>query len=369
MKIKPEFNRKSRQAFAADFFIRLAEWYRSKARVLPWRTEIHPYRTWISEVMLQQTQVVTVLPYFQRWMSAFPSVEQLAQSEVRRVEQLWAGLGYYSRARNIHRSAQEIVKFGRWPQNVTEWRALPGIGPYTAGAIASIALNQPEPIVDGNVARVFSRISNIPQHQANQPETWNMAKSYVEQAYLEGIEPRIANQALMELGATVCMPKQALCQDCPVKDYCQGQNRWRELPEPKKRPETVSVEEARFVIQKENTVFLVQNGVQEWRAGLWDFPKAPDVEIALEEFKGYKPLIPPWIQKSVVTRHKISTHVLQIDLGEKKIPVKVGENQLTVFGTGYLGKFFTTTDLPAIASPTRKIITRIMNQEPSLLGI
>ena len=190
----------------------LSSWFKKNARVLPWRSNPIPYWVWLSEIMLQQTQVATVIPYFEKFIKKFPTVHDLAQASLDEVYSLWAGLGYYSRARNLHKGAVEMSRLiheGKgFPKSRTEWLEIPGVGEYTAGAICSIALNQAEPIVDGNVVRVLSRVDAIRKLDLKKTKIWDIATELVQQ---KRVEPRILNQALMELGATICKPKNPKC--------------------------------------------------------------------------------------------------------------------------------------------------------------
>ncbi|MEM1348559.1 MAG: A/G-specific adenine glycosylase [Myxococcota bacterium] len=200
----------------------LLTWYDHSRRDLPWRTADDPYATWVSEIMLQQTKVATVLDYYARWMRRFPDVGSLAAAELDEVLELWAGLGYYRRARFLHRGAQYVVEElgGEIPQTAKQLRALPGVGPYTAGAIASIAFGEVEALVDGNVERVLARIFAIPgdpKERANQKQFWALAEALVDEA-----RPGDFNQAMMELGATVCTPKTPRCLLCPVRVRCDA---------------------------------------------------------------------------------------------------------------------------------------------------
>ena len=205
---------------APDFIAPLLNWYAQQAADLPWRADTNPYRVWLSEIMLQQTQVTTVIPYFERFMQHCPTVFDLAAADQDTVLKWWEGLGYYSRARNMHRAAKIVVQDynGSFPDNAAELQKLPGIGRYTAGAIASIAFNESAPVLDGNVIRVFSRLFNIAE-DVTQTDTknrlWETAKSLV-----PARNPGDYNQALMELGRTICKPRNPLCADCPIQAYC-----------------------------------------------------------------------------------------------------------------------------------------------------
>ncbi len=205
----------------------LTDWFQAARRPLPWREAYEPYAVWIAEMMLQQTQVDTVLPYYRRWMERFPTVAAVAAAPLEALLKAWEGLGYYGRARNLHRTAQAIVKrhSGRVPEDVEALRALPGVGPYTAGAIASIAFNRPEPLVDGNVARVLGRLDAVsadPSSPAGRSAAWAAAGRLLAGALAEGSTPREFNEALMELGALVCRPRTPQCLLCPWQADCRA---------------------------------------------------------------------------------------------------------------------------------------------------
>jgi A/G-specific adenine glycosylase len=200
----------------------LLNWYQDNARPLPWREQPDPYPVWVAEVMLQQTRVETVIPYFERWMARFPTLEALASASQGEVLAAWEGLGYYSRARNLLRAAQIVQEdhAGQLPPDVKLLRQLPGIGPYTAGAIASIAFKLDEPTLDGNIHRVLARIYNLRTPASTtegQKRLWQMASA--------NLVPGRAgeyNQALMDLGATICTPRKPSCHTCPLNDICQA---------------------------------------------------------------------------------------------------------------------------------------------------
>ena len=224
---------------------KLVAWFRAHARALPWRRTSDPYAIWISEVMLQQTRVETVLRYYDRFLARFPTARSLAESSEDDVLSMWSGLGYYRRARLLHEGVKVVLARhdGRVPEDAAARRALPGVGRYTAGAIGSIAFGRPEPIVDGNVARVLSRLDVI-EHAIGTPASekalWAEAS-----AWADHDAPGAVNQALMELGATVCTPTSPRCDACPVHAWCGARraDRVDELPVPraKKAPKEVSV--------------------------------------------------------------------------------------------------------------------------------
>ena len=190
----------------------LLAWYDVHRRTLPWRDDVSPYRTWISEVMLQQTRVDTVLPYFARFMSRFPTVEALAEAPSDEVMSMWAGLGYYSRARNMHRAAQEIVRLGAFPSTLPGIRALPGVGEYMAGAIGSIAFGLDEAAVDGNLHRVLSRLHASP---GRRKDMWALAEGHLPSGRAGDF-----NQALMDLGSQICTARKPRCPSCPISTHC-----------------------------------------------------------------------------------------------------------------------------------------------------
>lgn len=249
-------------------------WFAGNARDLPWRRTKDPYGIWISEIMLQQTRVPAVVPYYERFLQRFPTVESLARARIDTVIKLWEGLGYYSRARNLHRAAKEIVaRFGgHLPPSREELLTLPGIGRYTAGAIASIAFGRREPLVDGNVTRVLCRVFRIkgsPKDVAIQKRIWAIAERLVP-------EDRAGqfNQALMELGSEVCLPRHPRCAECPVNRLCQGRlhNEQDSLPTraPKKQLPFYTV--AVGVIYRNGRILIDKRKPEGLLGGLWEFP-------------------------------------------------------------------------------------------------
>lgn len=203
------------------FQLELLEWFEKNKREMPWRKTYDPYHIWLSEIMLQQTQVVTVIPYFERYIEKYPQIEDLANADEDEVLKLWEGLGYYSRARRLISCAKEVVESyaGHLPMDYKALTKLPGIGPYTAGAILSIAYNQPYPAVDGNVKRVFSRLYNI-EEAVNEPKHHKLFESLVREVIPE--DARNFNQGLMELGALICKPASPNCTECPINAYCEA---------------------------------------------------------------------------------------------------------------------------------------------------
>jgi A/G-specific adenine glycosylase len=263
----------------------LLAWYRRGHRDLPWRRSPlsdDPYAIWVSEIMLQQTRVETVTPYFERWMRRFPTVKELARAPLDDVLALWSGLGYYARARNLHSAAGEIVAryAGRFPRERESVHALPGIGRYTAGAILSIAFGLPEPILDGNVARVLSRVFLVEEPGKHNQKLWALAESLVPAKGAGDF-----NQAMMELGATVCTPRGPACLACPLRAHCAAQQKGRqeEIPPPKKKAPLRAVEQVTVLVERQSKLLLVRRPPAGLWGGLWEPPTG---ELAPDEAPG-----------------------------------------------------------------------------------
>jgi A/G-specific adenine glycosylase len=230
----------------------LSEWYIMNQRDLPWRKTIDPYRIWVSEIMAQQTRISVLVPYYERFMERFPDVFKLAEADIEEVLVLWAGLGYYSRAHNLHKAALKLVQehAGKFPQDLKSIRSLPGIGEYTAGAIASISFGQMEPAVDGNVKRVYARLMLDESEVASGVMKRNATE------FVEGLMPRaqpaVLTQALMELGALLCTPKSPGCDHCPLGEICLAKFEGRQLEVPRKKQSSKKKEQALTVLLVEN---------------------------------------------------------------------------------------------------------------------
>ena len=249
-------------------------WYKENARDLPWRRTKDPYAIWVSEIMLQQTRVETVIPYFQRWLAEFPSIKFLADTEEDQVLKAWEGLGYYSRARNLHAAARLVVDNheGELPADKAALLELPGIGRYTAGAILSIAFDQPAPILDGNLRRVFTRVFNIQtpiQITATEKVLWEIAAELVPSS-----NPGDFNQSLMELGALICQPKNPHCGHCPLADDCQSRQlgNQEQLPVRKGKSPLPHLQVTAAVINREGLVLLAKRPPGGLLGGMWEFP-------------------------------------------------------------------------------------------------
>ena len=255
----------------------LLDWYDARARKLPWRENATPYHTWISEIMLQQTQVNTVLPYYQRFLARFPDVDTLASSTLDEALKLWEGLGYYRRVHNLHKAAQIIVRQhnGNLPQDEKQLLALPGIGRYTAGAIRSIAFGEPVPVLDGNVERVLARLDDVSESidlRKTENGLWARAGSLVSEE-----RPGDFNQAMMELGATICLPADPDCNACPVEKFCKARARGvqtqRPVRTPKKRIPHYHVAAGIVWHASDDDRFLIaQRPATGMLGGLWEFP-------------------------------------------------------------------------------------------------
>lgn len=250
-------------------------WFRENARTLPWRSEPTPYHVWVSEVMLQQTRVAAVLGYYARFMEALPTVADLADCSEDRLMKLWQGLGYYSRVRNLQKAAQNIMQDfgGEFPSNYADVRSLPGVGEYTAGAILSIAFGQPVPAVDGNVLRVASRLTGDCRDMT-QLKVKREIRTTLEQVMPKDF-PGDFNQAMMDLGAMVCLPNGVpLCEKCPAKEFCRGHLEGNAQELPVKTPKKARKVEERivYIILRDGCVALRRRPEKGLLAGLWEYP-------------------------------------------------------------------------------------------------
>ncbi len=266
----------------------LLEWFEKAARKMPWRESGNPYFIWVSEIMLQQTQVATVTPYFNRFMKRFPTVEALALAPLDDVLKHWEGLGYYSRARNLHKGARYVVEHfgGRVPRTPEAIREIPGIGPYSAGAILSIAYNVAEPAVDGNVIRVFSRLFAI-NHAFDKVKPKRELETLV-RSYIPVHAAGDFNQAVMELGALVCRPKNPDCRGCPLNQHCQAFAAGNPTDYPVKGKKTkvlpVTLHVA-WLVNQSQQVLLMQQRQQDIFQGLWCLPFVKAAESDQEAFQ------------------------------------------------------------------------------------
>ncbi len=301
-----------------SFHQKLLQWYDRNRRDLPWRKTKNPYHTFVSEMMLQQTQVKTVIPFFERFIRELPNWNALATTSEERVLKLWEGLGYYRRAKNLRAAAKRVVlEFdGRLPQQMNDILGLPGVGPYSAGAILSIAFQKPLPVVDGNVIRVFSRLfllkGNLKSGLGSK-KVWELAKVMV-----PAKRPGDYNQALMELGATLCHPEEPLCLLCPVRSLCEAARHGiqNQLPQPEKTRKTVEIQMAVILVLKGNKWLTRKRDESErWMQGMWEFPSSEgkNFEDALRKLeKQWKVKARRKVLKEV--RHQITHHKIKLRL-------------------------------------------------------
>ena len=299
----------------ARFSSALIQWYQAHERPFPWRQEVTPYRVWISEIMLQQTQADRVVPYFHHWIRVFPDIRSVAEAEEDDLLKAWEGLGYYSRARRLQAAARTILAEhgGSLPRDLGELLKLPGIGPYTGAAIMSLAFNQPCAVVDGNVERVFARVLNIEtpvKNRAGQELVRNAAQAMIPQG-----QARIFNQALMELGATVCLPRRPSCGKCPVSRDCRSLAEGVELerPVPGKQPRIQAIQVAAGVLTDGGRIFIQKRPPHGLMASLWEFPggklnhaESPD-QALIREFREELDLDIAVGDKITVIRHGYTT--------------------------------------------------------------
>jgi A/G-specific adenine glycosylase len=301
----------------------LIDWYDEQRRPLPWRATRDPYCIWVSEVMLQQTQVATVIGYYERWLRRFPDLASLASAEVEDVLRAWEGLGYYSRARNLQRAAQHVMERhgGALPESVAELLALPGVGRYSAGAIASIAFGADEPAIDGNIVRVLTRLFGLggdPKREPLAGQLWRLARELLPKGRAGAF-----NQALMELGATCCTPKAPRCSTCPVQRHCQALREDRVLayPQTAKRPVVTRERRAAAVVRRLGRVLVVRAPADaaRWR-GMWQFPDvlldtesdaAAALQAQLERATGVRVEAR---ERLLALRHQVTRFRIEIDV-------------------------------------------------------
>jgi A/G-specific adenine glycosylase len=322
---------------AGQLVPRLLDWFACNARDLPWRRTLDPYAIWVSEIMLQQTQVKTVIPYWVRWLSELPDVGTLAAAPPEKVLKLWEGLGYYTRARNLQKAAQLIAgeHAGRFPDGYEAILALPGVGRYTAGAICSLAFNQSAPILDGNVMRVLTRLFAIrenPRDKAANEMLWQLATQLVQRAIDTKFKTKIPklkiagscsalNQSLMELGATVCTPRKPNCSACPVRAHCAALKGGlvESLPNLGQRAGATPRFFHTFIVRWKQRCLVQKRPEGVVNSGLWEFPNTeveseqanPAVSATLLGF-GTVPPEPFAIVRHSITRYRITQAVFSI---------------------------------------------------------
>ena len=351
----------------------LIRWFETHARDLPWRRTRDPYAIWISEVMLQQTQVGTVLAYWKRWMQALPDVRALAVAPLDQVLKLWEGLGYYRRARHLHAAACWIMEHrdGQPPLNREDWLELPGIGPYTAGAIASIAFNEPAPIVDGNIVRVIARLHawDEPASSASlRKQVWGRAGELVGAAarlppkHGNRFPPCSAlNQALMELGATVCTPRNPRCPACPLRRQCEAHRLGQpdRFPAAGQRPVIVKKRLAVIILEARRRFLVQQRPPGAHNAGLWEFPQHPYVgaiQDGVVQAARELGLNPTCLRPRGTIRHTITRHQLALAVFQTRLPRRPARSR---------GRWVTRAELHELAfsAAHRRMIQRFLGND------
>lgn len=316
-----------------NFSAALLTWYRQCARELPWRGSSDPYAIWVSEIMLQQTRVETVIPYYENWMQRFPTIRSLAEAPQQDVLATWEGLGYYSRARNLQRAAQVVIAQhnGELPEDVKSLQKLPGIGRYTAGAITSIAFGLDEPVLDGNVRRVFARVFDL-QVPARSPDgearLWVLASEH-----LPAGQASEYNQALMDLGASVCTPRSPNCTSCPVVNYCRAYALGVQEQRPilSARPAIPHYTVTAAVIERQGKILIAQRPQKGLLGGLWEFPggkQQPNESLLdclmreISEELGVAVVIihPFGVYRHAYTHFRVTLHAFCCNLAEESQP-------------------------------------------------
>jgi len=382
----------------------LLAWFSQNARDLPWRRTHDPYGIWVSEIMLQQTQVKTVIPYWERWMRELPTIAALAKANPDAIHKLWEGLGYYTRVRNMQKAAQDIVTKGQigvnahphpgplprgegetlerfrktrcdetqssayeFPERFEDVLALPGIGRYTAGAICSIAFNQPTPILDGNVIRVLTRVFGIgenPREKNTNAQLWNLAEQLVIHATRDTRHASPAshlNQSLMELGALICTPRDPKCLICPISKHCFAfqNNRVSDFPNLDKRPAATARRFAAFVVEHRGSFLVRQRPAGVVNAHLWEFPNvelngAPiEPAAAAHEVLGF---VPKDLKAFCTIKHSITRY---------RITVEAFRTSATNRKSASLSRWLSLAELHKLSFPSahKKILKSITVEE------
>jgi A/G-specific adenine glycosylase len=351
---------------------RLLAWFRKHGRDLPWRQDAEPYRVWVSEIMLQQTQVERVCEYFRRFLKAFPTVAALAEASEADVLAAWQGLGYYRRARQLHACAQRIVAehAGRFPSTVAELSTLPGIGRYTASAIASIAFGKPEPIVEANSRRVLARLVGYDQPlggTAADGPIWEIAAAFV-----PARQAGLFNQALMDLGAMICRPAAASCSACPLSRHCVAyrDGRTDELPRMARARPSVAIEEVALLAVHGGRLLLVQRGEAEWWAGLWDVPRAAGPHGPIRRAAARDGRLLGEVRYGV-THHRVRVDVVQLPADVAAAAAAGATASAAALGLPLASQPVATAWVPlsrlatlAMPSPARRIIELLKRQSP-----
>lgn len=358
----------------------LLQWFRSTHRDLPWRRTYNPYHVWISEIMLQQTQMDRGVTYFLRWIKRFPDVQAVATAEEQEILKYWEGLGYYARARNLHKASKMITRDfgGEVPCGYTQLLTLPGIGPYTAAAIASVAGNYDIPVIDANVTRVYARLFNI-----GEPVKERQVQKYIvtlAEHLLPKSQARAYNQALMDLGGLVCTPKNPRCSDCPIAESCRALHNGtvRIRPMVGKKRDIITQHKVAGLIQWKDKIFIQQRKADDVWGGLWEFPggeisegegdREGDASLVIAETIsadiGLSVALVKPITKIIhhYTHHKIILHCFLCTLG--------GDRVEPVLHSAESFRWVLSKDLEKFAFPAgpRKLLEYIRSNQPELLS-
>ncbi|MBI5707760.1 MAG: A/G-specific adenine glycosylase [Armatimonadetes bacterium] len=332
----------------------LLAWYDANKRDLPWRGTDDPYAVWVSEVMLQQTQVATVLPYYERWMARFPTLESLSEAEVDRALEVWQGLGYYRRCRHMLEAARLLATRGI-PNDRDGWLKVPGVGRYTASAIASICFGEAVGVADGNVQRVFARMAGCPDSGA---ELAQKAQDWADH-HVDPKRPGDWNQAVMELGATVCKPKAPECGRCPLEPECVARQTWavERYPARRHKPRSVAVFRSAWAPFLDGRFGLRRTPEGQWSAGLWEFPY---LDLADGESPNLEALQNACAAASLESlgdfKHSVTHHRIRVEAWLARVEAKSGELE-----------WFTPKDCAAL--PMASAQRRILKRACRLLGI
>jgi len=348
----------------------LLSWYKINARVLPWRSDPQPYKVWISEIMLQQTQVDTVIPYYERWMVRFPDVWALCAASEQDVLAAWEGLGYYSRARNLHKAAQIICTQwgGELPADLSALLHLPGIGRYTAGAIASIAFGLDAPALDGNIRRVYARLFNIKLPlgaKETEQALWSIAETELPKGQAGDY-----NQALMDFGSEVCTVKQPACQRCPLAEFCLANHLGlqSQLPVRNAKPKVPHHLVTAAIIKQDERVLICKRPSGSLLGGLWEFPggkmQESDADLAdclrreiMEELRVSITVGDPFgIYKHAYTHFKITLHAFYCSLDDHNQPTALQHSQILWVTPPQLADF-------PMGKVDRQIASRLMEMD------
>ncbi|AGE84894.1 A/G-specific adenine glycosylase [Cronobacter sakazakii] len=342
---------------AQQFSRQVLDWYDKYGRkTLPWQQEKTPYKVWLSEVMLQQTQVTTVIPYFERFMARFPDVTALANAPLDDVLHLWTGLGYYARARNLHKAAQQVATLhgGKFPETFEEVAALPGVGRSTAGAVLSLSLGKHFPILDGNVKRVLARcyaVEGWPGKKEVENRLWQISETVTP---TEGVAR--FNQAMMDLGAMVCTRSKPKCEICPLNNGCEAFAHQSYAKYPGKKPKQTLPEKTGYflLLQHEGSLFLQQRPPVGLWGGLYCFPQF-ESETALREWLSARGINDDGLTQLTAFRHTFSHFHLDI------VPMWLGVQQAAACMDEASGLWYNLAQPPAVglAAPVERLLQQV----------